>query len=117
MAQMKAWSAVLAAIVLVGCSQAKPGEVIPEDTPAIVRVDNMRPFDMTIYVVPSGGGNRERLGVARGSAVTTMTVPGYLTRRNATIRFLADPIGGQSLPISHDINVGPGDEVTMRIEP
>jgi hypothetical protein len=49
--------------------------------------------------------------------VTTFTVPGHLTRRNATMRFVADPIGGRSLPVSHDISIGPGDEVLMRIEP
>lgn len=116
MAQMKAWSVVLAALVLVGCGQGKPGEVVPEDTPAILKVDNLRAVDLTIYVVPSGGV-RERVGVARASSVTNLTVPARYSRTAGTVRFLADPVGGRALPITQDINIGPGDEVLMRITP
>lgn len=107
---------VIAMVALLGCGKQAPGDIIPADTPAILRVDNMRPMDMTIYVIESGAV-RERIGVARATMVTTLVVPERLSRRNATLRFLADPVGGRALPISQDLTVGPGDEVLMRITP
>jgi hypothetical protein len=107
---------LMALAAVLACSQAAPGEAIPQDTPAVLKVDNMRPVDMTIYVIESGNV-RERLGLARAAMVTSFTVPERLSRRNATLRFLADPIGGRALPVSQDINIGPGDEVLMRITP
>ena len=104
------------ALLLVGCSKAGPGDVVPADAPATLKVDNLRPIDMTIYVVPSGG-IRERLGLARASAVTTLKIPVTYSSRNAILRFVADPVGSRSLPITQDIDVGPGDEVLMRIVP
>ncbi len=103
-------------LVVPGCSRGAPGSVLPEDTPAILKVDNLRPLDMTIYIVPSGG-IRERLGLARASTVTTLTIPVTYSRRNSILRFIADPVGSRALPISQDIDVGPGDEVLMRITP
>jgi hypothetical protein len=106
----------LVALLVVGCSKGGPGDVVPQDTPATLKIDNLRPFDMTIYIVPSGG-IRERLGLARASAVTTLTIPVTYSSRRAILRFIADPVGSRSLPITQDIDVGPGDEVLMRITP
>jgi hypothetical protein len=113
---MKRLTVLFGLVLLVGCSRGGPGDVVPADTPATLKVDNLRPMDMTIYIVPTGG-IRERLGLAQASSVTTLTIPVIYSRRNAVLRFLADPIGSRALPISQDIDVGPGDEVLMRITP
>lgn len=106
----------VAVVLALGCSKGGAGEVVPKETPATLKVDNLRPQDMTIYIVPSGAV-RERLGIARASAVTVLTIPVSYSSRNALIRFVADPIGGRALPVTQDIDVGPGDEVLMRITP
>lgn len=108
--------AALALVLVVGCSKGVPGDVVPADTPATIKIDNLRPVDLTIYVVPSGG-IRERLGLARASTVTTLTIPARYSSRRAILRFVADPIGSRALPITQDIDVGPGDELLMRITP
>lgn len=101
--------------VLVGCSKGTPGDVVPADTPAIIKVDNQRFQDMTIYVVENGV--RDRLGLARGNFTTSFTIPVRYSQRAAILRFVADPIGGAALPVTQDITVEPGDEVLMRITP
>ncbi|HWA15882.1 MAG TPA: hypothetical protein VG817_05595 [Gemmatimonadales bacterium] len=113
---MKRLLVMLGMMAVVGCSRGGAGEVIPTQTPATLKVDNLRPFDFTIYIVPSGG-IRERLGLARAGSVTTLTIPVVYSSRNAILRFVADPVGGKALPITQDIDVGPGDEVVMRITP
>jgi hypothetical protein len=106
-------------LLLVGltlaCHRGPPGTVTPEDTPATLKVDNQRPFDMTIYIVENGV--RERLGRAAGNFVTSFTIPLRYSRRAAILRFIADPVGSRALPVTQDITVEPGDEVLMRIQP
>lgn len=103
-------------LTVVGCSNAAPGETIPVDTPAILKVDNLRAIDMTIYIVETAGV-RDRLGIARAASMTTFTIPERYSRTNVTLRFVADPVGSRALPVSQEINIGPGDEVLMRITP
>jgi hypothetical protein len=71
---------------------------------------------MTVYVL--SGGQRIRLGQATGSSKSKFTIPSYLIGYGIQpLRFLADPIGGNRLPISEEINVKAGDEVILTIPP
>lgn len=106
---------LLLVLAVAGCGGHQPGEVLPKETPATLKVDNQRGLDMTIYILENG--SRERLGIARGSAVSTFTLPVRLTQRSAIVHFVADPIGGRALPVTQEIVVEPGDEVLMRITP
>ena len=58
-----------------------------------------------------------RLGTATGSQTTTFTIPKYLLHGTRTLRFLADPIGSSRTPVSDEITVQPGDQVTLQIPP
>jgi hypothetical protein len=85
----------------------------PAEQQTVLKVDNQAFLDMTIYVL--NGAQRVRLGIAAGKSVTSLTIPSYLIHGVAPLRFLADPIGGNRAPVSDEINVQPGDEVTLTI--
>lgn len=105
-------------VALVGCGghQGSAGSATPSpDSITTLKVDNQRFQDMTIYVVE--GALRQRLGLASGNSVSSFTIPRRFTTGPVLVRFLADPVGGRALPISEDITVEPGDEITMRIPP
>jgi hypothetical protein len=80
-----------------------------------LRVENLGFADMTIYAVQAS--QRIRLGLATGNTTTTLTIPPYLVGNAVLIRFLADPVGGSRTPVSDEIMVHPGDEVTLMIPP
>jgi hypothetical protein len=88
----------------------------PERGSATLEVENQNFLDMTVYVVE--GGARQRLGVVRGNSTTTLTIPEQLIRGGASpLRFLADPIGQEGLPVTEEIVVQPGDAVQLVIPP
>jgi hypothetical protein len=92
-------------------SASQPG---PNDA-AMLQVENRGFADMVIYAV--SGGQRIRLGIATGNSTKAFTIPSTLLRGSATLRFLADPIGGTRTPISEEMSVQPGDIVTLTIPP
>jgi ABC-type taurine transport system ATPase subunit len=83
--------------------------------PAMVRVENQDFNDMVIYAI--SGGQRVRLGLATGNSTKTFTIPRYLTTGAGPILFLADPIGGNQIPVREEMSVRPGDLVTLTIPP
>ena len=96
--------------------EAADQEPGPERGPATLEVENQNFLDMTVYVVD--GGVRQRLGVARGNSTTSLAIPDRLIRGGASpLRFLADPIGGEGLPVTEEIVVEPGDTVRLVIPP
>src|SRR5919201_553275 len=80
-----------------------------------LRVENQGFTDMTIYAIE--GGQRIRLGLATGNTTSVFTIPDYLLGAANAIRFLADPVGGARAPVSDEIAVHPGDQVTLTIPP
>jgi hypothetical protein len=109
----RAFLAAAAVIALSACASAKTNSNPQE--PTILNVDNRAVLDMTVYVLRSS--QRIRLGTANGLSTTRLTIPSSLVFGATTLRFMADPIGSNRVPISDDITVLPGDEVTMIIPP
>ncbi len=103
------------ALAPAGCNRNRAETDIDPNAPTILLVDNQSFPDMTIYVLESG--RRVRLGMAGGHSQTRFTLPKYLVRSLTTLRFQADPIGSSRAPVSDEITVSPGDEVTLRIPP
>jgi predicted small lipoprotein YifL len=97
------------------CGRRGPETGIDPDAATVVVVDNQAFPDMTIYVYE--GARRVRLGIAGGLKQTRFTLPRYLVRTLTAIRFQADPIGSSRTPFSNEIQVSPGDQVTLRIPP
>jgi len=81
----------------------------------VVQVDNQGFLDMNVYAVRSG--QRLRIGLAPGSTKTNLTLPSTLVSGLASLRFVADPIGGRRASVSQEITVAPGDTVVMTIPP
>lgn len=100
------------AVLIAACSARRPASDQPVTT---LRVQNQGFLDMTIYLI--AGSQRVRLGVAGGSSTTTMRIPSQYVFGASSLRFLADPIGGNRTPVSESITVVPGDVVTLIIPP
>jgi sorbitol-specific phosphotransferase system component IIBC len=107
----------LAVLLVVACGSGKAPATgaTPDSAVATLRVDNQRFTDMTLYVIEAGV--RQRLGIAPGNTVSSFTIPRRVASGPILVRFIADPIGGKALPVTEDITVEAGDEVTMRIMP
>lgn len=105
----------LATSVLLGCNRNQPVTDVDPNAPTTVVVDNQGFSDMTIFVLE--GGRRIRLGLANGNTQSRFRLPSHLVKTLTPLRFLADPIGSDRQPVSDEITVSPGDEVTLRIPP
>ena len=108
---------LLLCVALVGAcgSSRQVGDETPAplDSKTTLRVDNAGFLDMTVYVLD--GSQRVRLGIANSHVVTELIIPPHLVRGVTSLRFLADPIGGNRAPVSDEITVEPGDQVTLFI--
>jgi len=102
-------------MAVAACSTAAGRRQAAETERTTVSVDNQALLDMTIYVF--SGGQRIRLGTARGLNTTVLTIPPSIVFGATSLRFQADPIGGRSSPASETISVTEGDEVVLRIPP
>lgn len=114
---MRAFGAVAICVSVIACShRTRPNTAGGPPAKTTVTVDNQSFLDMTVYVL--SGGQRIRLGQATGSSKSKFTIPAYLIGNGIQpLRFLADPIGGNRLPVSEEINVSAGDEVVLTIPP
>lgn len=104
------------ALLLAGCSarQGTPSAADPA-TRTTVRVENRSWSAVNVYVIRAGGSQRVRLGTV--SAVTTqvLTIPRQMVAGVSTLQFLIDPIGSSRTPISQEIAVREGDELTLYV--
>jgi hypothetical protein len=82
---------------------------------ATVVVDNRALLDMTIYALR--GAQRVRLGTAAGLSKTKLNIPASLVYGATSLRFIADPIGGNRSPVSEEIAIQAGDEIGLTIPP
>lgn len=103
------------AVMLIPACATSPANkgMQPEETTVIV--DNQALLDMTVYVLR--GAQRVRLGQANGLGKTRFIIPHGIVFGSTALRFQADPIGSNRSPISEEITVSEGEEVTLRIPP
>ncbi len=107
--------AVLCAIIAACASLGKQIPVDKTQETAVV-VDNRSVLDMNMYIIRSGG-QRLRIGTAQGLSKTRLVIPRGIVLGSTTVRFLADPIGGNRGPVSEEISMDVGDEVGLAIPP
>lgn len=105
--------ALFAVLLVAACGAASRQAQGPETPQTTVRVENRNFLDMNVFVVRSG--QRIRLGMVPGNSTRVLTIPQTLIFGSTPLRFLADPIGSRQTPISDDIMVRAGDQVTMII--
>jgi hypothetical protein len=97
--------------MLAGCTGS---EEAASPTPrTTVEVINNNFYDMNIFLVRTG--QRIRLGNVRGKGTGILTIPAYIAETGGSFRFLADPVGGNQAPLSHELFVSPGDQVQLII--
>ena len=101
----------LVVTALVACATTK--NVRPDQPVTILEVDNQAALDMTIYVYRSS--ERIRVGTATALARSHLRIPPNVLFGSTPLRFMADPIGANRLPITEELTVSPGDTVTMII--
>lgn len=106
---------LLIVLALAACA-SPPRQAAAPGTRTTLRVENRNFSDMVIYVITSVG-QRIRLGQVTGNTTSVMEIPAYLVGGAQTLRFLADPIGSRVSPVSEQIAVEPGEEVTVTIPP
>lgn len=111
------WLALVSSLAFASaCASSGSGNQDSQQRPkTTVEVDNQALLDMTVYVVR--GGQRVRLGIATGLSKTRFTIPQGIVFGSTSLRFLADPIGGNATPVSEEISVSEGEEVVLRIPP
>jgi hypothetical protein len=80
-----------------------------------IDVQNQSFNDMTVYMLVNGA--RTRLGIAPGNKTTVLTIPAYLLTGVSFVRFVADPLGGHRTPVTEEVDVTPGDQLVMVINP
>jgi hypothetical protein len=107
-------TALLAVTACVACSRGRPSEVTPE-LPAFVEVRNQAFLDMNVYVLR--GGARVRLGTVMGNSTAVFEIPRAYVNPGLPVRFMADPIGSNRTPYSHEIPINPGDRIVLTIPP
>lgn len=99
-----------------GChTSGAPGKTDSGLATTTVDVQNQSFNDMTVHVLVNG--QRVRLGVAPGNKTTVLTIPRYLLAGNSYLRFVCDPIAGDRTPVTEEINVSPGDQLVLVINP
>jgi len=106
--------ALLLSVLAVACGRRPTTAAGEMNAPTTLRVENQAFLDMTIYVLR--GGQRYRLGIANGNSTARFVIPATMVGGQA-LAFLADPIGSSRTPVSQEIVVVPGDEVTLMIPP
>ena len=115
---MRIRSIVFALLIAVvpGCNGLNRGATASDLTPpTVIQVDNQGFLDMSIYASRSGA--RVRLGTAGGNSKTSLQIPATIMSGLTSLRFIADPIGGNRASVSQEITVAPGDTVVMTIPP
>lgn len=105
---------LLAVLLGFGCASAQQASEQNEPR-TTVRVENRSFFDVTIYVLR--GEQRFRLGQVALGSTEVFTIPASIVRNNRSLRFLADPVGTVRTPVTEELNIIPGDEVTLMIPP
>jgi hypothetical protein len=76
-------------------------------------VENQSTLQVTVYVLR--GAQRQRLGTAAALRTTRLTIPDNIIFGVTSLRFEVDPLGSRQTPMSEEIAVAPGEEVTIVI--
>src|SRR3954468_5949352 len=99
--------ALLGALLLAACTPKPSAAPRLQEPPTTVLVENRSWSQQTIYVVQ--GAQRARLGQVAGASSRTFVIPRNVIFGATVLRFIADPLGGNQLPVSQEITVAPGD--------
>ncbi len=121
MAPLVRYSPLIAALLfgVMACAKnPNPDDTAPATaasaSKAVVQVTNQNFYDMDIYLVRYG--QRRRLGTATGNSTRTFEISSDWIG-NGPVRFLARPIGPSGREFSQELDIKPGDVVSLTIQP
>lgn len=101
------------ALTLAVCGRSASTGTPEPAGPTTLVVENQSTLQMTVYVLR--GAQRQRMGTAAALSNTRLTIPENLMFGVTSLRFEVDPLGSRQTPMSEQITVSPGQEVTLRI--
>ena len=107
-----ALAAVLLLLALGGCASGGRGSS-PRAPRTTVRVVNRAFAAYTVYVVTDV--QRQRLGTVQPASTAVFVIPPSFVPNPTTLRFQADPIGGDAVATSFRVDVTPGQQVQLSI--
>lgn len=100
------------ALLLAGCAGNRGGAAEPGER-TTVRVENRSWSAVNVYAIR--GGQRVRLGTVQAVTTETLVIPRPVVSGITVLSFLIDPIGSSRTPISQEISVREGDQVTLYV--
>ena len=106
---------ILLLTLVAGCGANRARSASATDLNTTLRVENRGFITMNVYVLR--GTQRVRLGTVNAASTKILPIPNNLLAGSGVLRFLADPVGSRIEPISEEIAVQPGDQVTLQIGP
>jgi hypothetical protein len=114
--KVRSISFALLPLCIAACAAMSRGSNSADQSqPAVLEVDNRGFLDMDVFAARSA--QRVRLGTANGTGKTYFNIPTFLVSGVTSLRFIADPIGGNRASVSQEITVSPGDTVVLMIPP
>ncbi len=105
---------LLPVLLLAGCAGNRSRAAAPDGgTRTTVEVENRSWSAVNVYAIR--GGQRVRLGTVQAVTTTVLTIPSAVVSGVTSLSFLIDPIGSSRTPISQEISVREGDQITLYV--
>ncbi len=106
---------LLPVLLFAGCAGGRQGRAAEGDESirTTVRVENRSWSAVNVYAVR--GGQRVRLGTVQAVSTQALNIPSAVVSGVTTLSFLIDPIGSNRTPITQEISVREGDQITLYV--
>lgn len=109
------YSLLLTLVTIAACTAPSLAGGGPEQPATVLRVTNQSFDNVTVYVVRST--TRRRLGMVNAISSQTFRIPADMVLEANTLSFQTDPIGAGRSPVTREMLVRAGDQITMTIPP
>lgn len=104
---------LLPVLLLAGCAGNRNRGGADGSTRTTVEVENRSWSAVNVYAIR--GGQRVRLGTVQAVSTQVLTIPAAIVSGVTSLSFLIDPIGSNRTPISQEISVREGDQITLYV--
>ncbi len=105
---------LLPVLLLAGCAGTRSrGAADDGSLRTTVEVENRSWSAVNVYAVR--GGQRVRLGTVQAVSTSVLTIPTAVVSGVTSLSFLIDPIGSNRTPITQEISVREGDQITLYV--
>ena len=98
-----------------GCSRNTVDTNLPPEETTSVQVENENISDMRISIRRPPSGAVYRLGTARGTQTTSLSVPRSIITGVNEVTFEITPLTGGARTFTRTITISPGDTIILRI--